>query len=307
MTSSPRGISERSSWTDNAAARCAGCSRCCGSAWRRRRAPTRWRYREVVSPALAAGARVLADVVPARGIEPAAALHALAGPGSVLLSRERAAGRTSRRGRLRCSRGAIRPARWRRRAPCSTGSPPTSRRARRRSRRPARLARLRPRPCARAIPQVARDDLALPACNSRRSTRCTHSTASAASCGSSRAPNASCGACATVSTACGRWPPSAPGDESAACPRPTTAPAWNACSTTSARRRLRGQLHAAARGELFQRPGSLCTAARACPCRTTLPGRRRLAARGRDARDVPARRRRRALRDAADQGHAAAR
>ena len=38
-----------------------------------------------MSPALAAGARVLADAIPARGIEPAAALHALAGPGSVLL------------------------------------------------------------------------------------------------------------------------------------------------------------------------------------------------------------------------------
>src|SRR6476469_4091572 len=62
------------------------CSRRCASAWRRRRGRARWRYRDGVSPALAAGARVLADAVPARGIEPAAALHALAGPGSVLLA-----------------------------------------------------------------------------------------------------------------------------------------------------------------------------------------------------------------------------
>jgi para-aminobenzoate synthetase component 1 len=45
----------------------------------------RWRYRDEVSPIMAAGARVLADVVPAHGIDPAAALHTLAGPGSVLL------------------------------------------------------------------------------------------------------------------------------------------------------------------------------------------------------------------------------
>ena len=38
-----------------------------------------------MSPTLAAGARVLADAIPARGVEPAAALRALAGPGSVLL------------------------------------------------------------------------------------------------------------------------------------------------------------------------------------------------------------------------------
>src|SRR3954470_9530381 len=60
-------------------------SRPCASASPRRRGRARWRYRDVVGPALAAGARVLADAVPARGIEPAAALHALAGPGSVLL------------------------------------------------------------------------------------------------------------------------------------------------------------------------------------------------------------------------------
>src|SRR3954449_7107056 len=60
-------------------------SRPCASASPQRRGRARWRYRDVVSPALAAGARVLADAVPARGIEPAAVLQALAGPGSVLL------------------------------------------------------------------------------------------------------------------------------------------------------------------------------------------------------------------------------
>src|SRR3954466_7173211 len=60
-------------------------SRPCASASPQRRGRARWRYRDVVSPARAAGPRVPGAASPARGIEPAAALHALAGPGSVLL------------------------------------------------------------------------------------------------------------------------------------------------------------------------------------------------------------------------------
>ena len=78
--------------------------------------------------------------------------------------RARGAGRTWRRGRRPCSRGAIRPARWTRRARCSTGSPRTSRPALRRSR--GGLLGSLGYDLARAlepIPQIARDDLALPA------------------------------------------------------------------------------------------------------------------------------------------------
>ena len=148
-----------------AAARAAPtCSPRCARAWPRRRAPTRWRYRDRVSPVLAAGARVLADVVPARGIEPAAALHALAGPGSVLL--ESGEGRwsylapwpaavLSRRDPV----GALEEARA-----CSTGSRPTCPPGAPPS--PGGLLGSLGYDLARAlesIPQLARDDLGLPA------------------------------------------------------------------------------------------------------------------------------------------------
>ena len=117
--------------------------------------------------------RVLADPSgcrPARHRQPAAALQRAGGARAACCSsRARAAGRTSRPGPPPCSRGAIPPARWTRRARCSTGSPPTCRPALRRSR--GGLLGSLGYDLARAlepIPQLARDDLALPAHPARR-------------------------------------------------------------------------------------------------------------------------------------------
>jgi para-aminobenzoate synthetase component I len=113
---------------------------------------------------IATGARVLADVVPLRGVEPAAALRALAGPGSVLL--ESGEGRwsylapwpaavLSRRDPV----GALDEARMlldRLAADVPAGAPPFS----------GGLLGSLGYDLARAIesiPQLARDDLALPA------------------------------------------------------------------------------------------------------------------------------------------------
>ncbi len=113
---------------------------------------------------LAAGARVLADVLPARGLEPAAALHALAGPGSVLL--ESGEGRWSYLApwpaavlSRRDPAGALEEARAlldRLAADVPAGAPPFT----------GGLLGSLGYDLARAlepIPQVARDDLALPA------------------------------------------------------------------------------------------------------------------------------------------------
>ena len=114
--------------------------------------------------ALAAGARVLADVLPARGLEPAAALHALAGPGSVLL--ESGEGRWSYLApwpaavlSRRDPAGALEEARVlldRLAADVPAGAPPFT----------GGLLGSLGYDLARAIesiPQLARDDLALPA------------------------------------------------------------------------------------------------------------------------------------------------
>ena len=171
-------------------------------------------------------------------------------------SRARAAGRTSRRGPRPCSRGAIRPgaldearalldaarrrrarpARRRSAAGCSARSATTS---------PARSSRSR---SSRATTSGCRPS------SSPRSTRCTRSTASATSCGSSRAPSASCAGCATGSSACAPWRAPAGARRRAArhavraLPRARRARA----RPHRARRRLRGQLHAAPRGQLLR-------------------------------------------------------
>ena len=124
--------------------------------------------------------------------------------------------------------------------------------------------------------------------SSRPSTRCTPSIASATSCGSWRAPSASCAGCARASSASApsRGPPRR-ATSCAACRTPTTARASSACWTTSAaatctrsttRQRLEGNCASAL--DLYARLRESGAGAV-----QPLPGRGRLAARGRDARD----------------------
>ena len=260
-----------------AAARCArSCSGVARAAWPRRPAPTRWRYRERVSPAAPSPGRPRARGRPARARHRAGGRAARArGAG------QRAAG--VRQGplvvpralaRRRALAARSRRARSRRRASCSTGSPPTCLQALRRSRggllgslgydlaralerdsaararrpraagdaaRGRRLAlRLRPR-ARRAVDRRARRARAAPSARGARA----------------RAPGAP--------------RPAAPGRRAARhAVRPLPRARRARARPHRARRRLRGQLHAAARGKLCQRAGSLRAPARdPRPCRTT--------------------------------------
>ena len=163
LTSSPRGLSEVVE-LDGRALRphaAPSCSRRCARASPRRRAPTRWRYRDAddARPWLRAPAcsRTPSRRAASSRRRRCARWRARA---ACCWSRARAAGRTSRRGPPPCSRGAIPPARWTRRARCSTAWPPTCRPARRPSR--GGLLGSLGYDLARAlepIPQLARDDL----------------------------------------------------------------------------------------------------------------------------------------------------
>ena len=249
------------------------CSRRCASAWRRRRGPARWRYRDGVSPALAAGARVLADAVPARGIEPAAALHALAGPGSVLL--ESGEGRWSYLApwpaavlSRRDPAGALEEARAlldRLAADVPAGAPPFT----------GGLLGSLGYDLARAlepIPQIARDDLALPAHPARGGRLAVRIRPRARRAVDRRARRAR--AAPPARRARARAPGGAPRGARRRAPRHALRALPRARRARArphrARRRLRGQLHAAARGRTVPtRWISTRVCARSRPCRTT--------------------------------------
>ena len=292
------------------AGRCApACSQRCATAWPRLRGSTRWRYREPVSPALAAGARVLADVIPARGIEPAAALHALAGPGSALL--ESGEGRWSYLApwpaavlSRRDPAGALEEARVlldRLAADVPAGAPPFT----------GGLLGSLGYDLARAlerIPQHARDDLALPSIQLAAVDSLYAFDRERDEVWLSPVRSASSAGCARGSLASVLWRGRRPrGTSSAACRMRTTARASSGCSTTSpAVTSTRSTTRSGSR-ETVPMARSLRAPARdGARAVQPLPRRRRLAARRCDARDVPARERRRALRDAPDQGHAPA-